>query len=151
MAAVNELRNAKPRPVSLNRSVYQLVRTPIDDDPDRDTERDRPAAQQLDLGDTSNQPEEHDDDEEDEDGIPGLVDVEQQSPPLGGVVVGPHDERTTTVERVADHEQDRDEQERQDDRRPDGHEDLGAVALRTIRLRRADRGHGGHEATAMSM
>ena len=42
MAAVNELRNARPRPVSLNRSVYQLVRTPIDDDPEHDTHRDRP-------------------------------------------------------------------------------------------------------------
>jgi hypothetical protein len=29
MAAVNELRNANPRPVSTNRSVYQLVRSPL--------------------------------------------------------------------------------------------------------------------------
>ena len=72
--------------------------------------------------------EDSDDDGEDEDRIPGLVDVEQQSPPFRGVVVCPDDERTTTVERVADHEQDRDEQERQHDRRPDGHDDLGAVA-----------------------
>ncbi len=28
IAAVNELRNARPRPVSLNRSAYQVVRTP---------------------------------------------------------------------------------------------------------------------------